>query len=642
MYLLNTATLKLHRFDKESEVPPYAILSHVWGDNEQTFQDTQLANNSRGGRRVFGRVTDSVPFRRPSRKIKGACAKALLDGFKWLWADTNCIDASNSAELSEAINSMFKWYSDAAMCYAYLEDVAPREDPYLPTSSFRKSKWFRRVWTLQELIAPHSVVFLSSDWRPIGAKRKLADLIESITGIDRLVLTHKRPLVDVSIACRMSWAARRDARREEDRAYSLMGIFGVCMPTIYGERGRSAFLRLQEEIVKRSPDQSIFAWGKVLHDYSCGTLVATAKDHDYETQGDTETLFASSPCDFLDCADISPIPLPEFAVRIGLRRESVPAYTPTSAGVRTTLPVVPIGQKSDNPDASELLGLLACIDGNGRLVALILRAHSYMASKLLVGGYVSQGGRRNAYHRTTRLSVNEEHLIMSARLQEVIIHSSRPPSTRERSPSLSQAPSQHSLVFFHPPCTITISASSQKELARLGYISPVIPDRGFRLTAPGETRSISFIGYQSFTVHFGVCAVEDSAGRQAQGSQLWATVTFDPGSDVDSLMVSNAIIGDNSSSGEVRPMAVYPDESSLVQHWKDHRCSFGSPSREVRLTFSYPCVTSSALAERGLAEVYELEIRFRGYFNRREEHRRYKNSVGSFTIGSVGGRAQSH
>ncbi|KAI0364150.1 HET-domain-containing protein, partial [Pilatotrama ljubarskyi] len=244
MYLLNTTTLRLHRFDKEKEVPPYAILSHVWGDNEQTFQDTPLTKEGRDGR----------------GKIKGACAKALLDGFRWLWADTNCIDASNSAELSEAINSMFGWYRNAAMCYAYLDDVAPDEDPYSPASSFRASKWFRRVWTLQELIAPGSVVFLSFDWRPIGAKRILADLIESITGIDRLVLTHKRPLEDVSVACRMSWAATRDARREEDRAYSLMGIFGVCMPTIYGERGRSAFLRLQEEILKRSADQSIFAW----------------------------------------------------------------------------------------------------------------------------------------------------------------------------------------------------------------------------------------------------------------------------------------------------------------------------------------------------------------------------------------------
>ncbi|KAI0645328.1 heterokaryon incompatibility protein-domain-containing protein, partial [Trametes meyenii] len=251
MYLLNTTTRQLHKFDKNDEIPPYAILSHVWGAHEQTFANTPRAK-SRGKKR-------DLRLRRSSKKIRGACATAALHGYKWLWADTSCIDTSNSAELSEAINSMFELYRDASMCYAYLEDVPPGEDPYRPQSAFRRSRWFKRVWTLQELIAPASVIFLASDWQTIGAKRQLGGLIESITGIDRLVLTHRRPLEDVSIACRMSWAATREARREEDRAYSLMGIFGVCMPTIYGEKAR-AFLRLQEEIIKRTPDQSIFAW----------------------------------------------------------------------------------------------------------------------------------------------------------------------------------------------------------------------------------------------------------------------------------------------------------------------------------------------------------------------------------------------
>ncbi|KAL1941360.1 hypothetical protein VTO73DRAFT_7177 [Trametes versicolor] len=647
MYLLNTATVELHRFDK-LKVPPYAILSHVWGTIEQTFRDTPLVKGARDKRGVFQRVSDHA-LRRPSKKIKGACAKALHDGYRWLWADTTCIDAGNSAELSEAINSMFDIYAKSSMCYAYLEDVPPGEDPHPPESSFRRSKWFRRIWTLQELIAPASVVFLSSDWQPIGAKWRLAPLIESVTNIDQLVLTHKRPLEEVSIACRMSWAARREARREEDRAYALMGIFGVCMPTIYGERGRAAFIRLQEEIVKRSEDQSVFAWGPALHDHGSGTFVANAKEHDYEPQTDTETLFASSPSDFAGCADLSPIPLQEFAARLGFDRENVPVYTPTAAGVRTTLPVVPLGQTSKTPNA--MLGFLACVDGNGRLVALYLRAHSNKGSKLLVGGYVSQGSRVNSYCRTTRLSSSEQYLICSSNLQEVIIHSSRPSFARERSgsPGSSSSPSRHSLIFFEPPCTIRISHAARKSLERMGYITPVLPERGFRLTSAGEARSISFIGYQPFTVHFGVCAIDAQAVGSTQSAQLWATVTFDSGSDVDSLLVKPDC-GDLASvlleapPGYAEGKDVCPDESMLVQQWKDHRRAFGNKSGEVRLAFNYPCQMSDCASERGMAEVYELDIIFRGYYHvDSDQRRRYKGSAVSYSIGSVAAsRVKNH
>ncbi|KAI0325313.1 HET-domain-containing protein, partial [Cubamyces sp. BRFM 1775] len=260
MYLIDTTTYLPHRFSK-GDIPSYAILSHVWSDHEQKSRQSRFAKGQ-DGRKRGGPLARAMGLVRhpPSPKLKGACKKAREDGFRWLWTDTDCIDTSNSAELSEAINSMFVWYRDAAMCYAYLHDVPSGEDPHRPQSSFRRSRWFKRTWTLQELIAPASIIFLSTNWQPIGAKRNLADLIESITGIDRLVLTHKRPLEDISIACRMSWAASREARREEDRAYSLMGIFGVHLSTIYGE-GNHAFVRLQEEILKHTSDQSIFAWG---------------------------------------------------------------------------------------------------------------------------------------------------------------------------------------------------------------------------------------------------------------------------------------------------------------------------------------------------------------------------------------------
>ncbi|KAI0665706.1 heterokaryon incompatibility protein-domain-containing protein [Trametes maxima] len=626
MYLINTTTRQLHRFNKNDEIPPYAILSHVWGAHEQTFADTPLAKS--GGKKR------DLRLRRSSKKIRGACATAALHGYKWLWADTSCIDASNSAELSEAINSMFELYRDASMCYAYLEDVPPGENPYLPRSAFRRSRWFKRVWTLQELIAPASVIFLASDWQTIGAKRQLGELIESITGIDRLVLTHRRSLEDVSIACRMSWAATREARREEDRAYSLMGIFGVYMPTIYGEKER-AFLRLQEEIIKRSPDQSIFAWGRALHDYNSGVFVATAKQHDYNCQSDAEALFATSPADFIDCADITPIELSEFAASIGLDQENVPVYTHTSAGIRTTLPMVAIGQSSRSPDA--WLGLLSCIDGHGRLICLFLRAHETISSKFLIGGYIAQGNRRNEYYRTSRLTQFERYLVASVSLKEVIIHSSRVTSrgrSQTSSSLTSSSASRGSLIFFEPPCTITISKSCIISLSRLGFVMPVIPESGFRLTAPGETRSISFIGYQSFTVHFGVCALEMSAGSLQQ-AQLWATVTFESGSDLDSLFATHSE-AEYSLLEPEEPVDVHPDESLLVQHWKDHRQTFGTRSREVRLTFSYPCLTSHNVAERGAAEIYELEIRFHGYWG--EERRRYKGSRASYSIAATSQR----
>lgn len=179
--------------------------------------------------------------------------------------DTSCIDKASSTELSEAINSMFAWYRDAAVCYAYLADVLTSGDPRRPGSAFRYSRWFTHGWTLQELIAPRIVVFLSREWDVIGTKESLADLIEDITGIDCDVLTHRKSHNDISVAARMSWAAQRITTRVEDHAYCLLGIFNIVMHPIYGE-GEHAFIRLQEEILRRIPDDSIFAWESHVYD----------------------------------------------------------------------------------------------------------------------------------------------------------------------------------------------------------------------------------------------------------------------------------------------------------------------------------------------------------------------------------------
>ncbi|KAI1788940.1 hypothetical protein LXA43DRAFT_1096827 [Ganoderma leucocontextum] len=144
----------------------------------------------------------------------------------------------------------------------FLSDVSSDDDIKAEGSKFSRSRWFTRGWTLQELIAPRVVVFLSREWKGLGTKHALADLVHDITYINRGILMHEVALSDESVAERMRWASRRETTRVEDEAYSLLGIFEITMPTLYGE-GRHAFRRLQEEILRRIPDQSLFAWGSV-------------------------------------------------------------------------------------------------------------------------------------------------------------------------------------------------------------------------------------------------------------------------------------------------------------------------------------------------------------------------------------------
>ena len=161
--------------------------------------------------------------------------------------------------LGAELDSMFRYYSLSDVCYAYLADVHPKYEGM--DSLFRRSRWHTRGWTLQELIAPKIVVFIVSNWAMLGDKNNLAYELEEITGVPARVLCFEEDVSKVSIAARMSWVAKRQTTRPEDQAYCLFGLFGVSLPTFYGEGGSSAFYRLQEEIVKSSPDSSIFAWG---------------------------------------------------------------------------------------------------------------------------------------------------------------------------------------------------------------------------------------------------------------------------------------------------------------------------------------------------------------------------------------------
>ncbi|KAK7433854.1 hypothetical protein VKT23_020523 [Stygiomarasmius scandens] len=244
MRLLNTKTFRVQGF--YANIPPYAVLSHTWDKEEVIFQDIQ---NLDIAKEKFG-----------WSKVEGACAYARRHEFEWIWIDSCCINKESSAELSEAINSMYQYYSEAEICYVYLPDVQREESPPDPKSAFGRSRWFTRGWTLQELIAPAYVLFFDTDWMEIGTKWSLRDTISAIiTTIPRNVFENG-DIDKYSVAQKMSWAAWRQTTRPEDQAYCLLGIFDISMSPIYGEGGAKAFMRLQQEIIKTSDDRSIFAW----------------------------------------------------------------------------------------------------------------------------------------------------------------------------------------------------------------------------------------------------------------------------------------------------------------------------------------------------------------------------------------------
>lgn len=279
-------------------LPRYAILSHTWGaDTEEvTFQDLKE-----------GTYTNKSGY----QKLLFCEQQARRDGIQYFWVDTCCIDKSNNTELSEALNSMFRWYQNADRCYVYLSDVSTSEDskrggtlldtasdlapsekkrdkgkqvlrkmlafrpagssskksqpvgktPVSPTNveakrpwedAFRKSRWFTRGWTLQELLAPRSVEFFSQDGQRLGDKRSLEQQIHEITGIDIPVL-QGTPLTEYTVADRFKWAESRETTKEEDGVYCLLGIFDVFLPLIPGEKKDHARQRLQREISMAEP-----------------------------------------------------------------------------------------------------------------------------------------------------------------------------------------------------------------------------------------------------------------------------------------------------------------------------------------------------------------------------------------------------
>jgi hypothetical protein len=489
MRLLNTASLQLKDFIG-SNIPPYAILSHTWGDEEVLFDDIQKG---------------TATSKRGYAKVKGCCQKAAEDDFGWAWIDTCCIDKSSSAELSEAINSMYEWYKSSTICYVYLQDVTTSLPNYLNNSStkfdnikriryesikamghktlreseirrlerdmaanshtpfqsifrpqdFSKSRWFTRGWTLQELIAPKVVEFYTAEWVEIGTKGSLPTQLSAITGIPARILCGGSPST-CSIAERMSWASKRQTSREEDLAYSLLGLFGVNMPLLYGE-GRKSFFRLQEEIMKQEEDYSIFAWSL---QYDCaqsltGLLAFSPADFSKTVPSGLQLPTRSSTTDTIDSlfrvSDVdgtfdSLFRVPEYSnsqanfyrsgyryqILYGKTYELLHSYIPhrhfsasgttpsqdqiftptpreppelTSRGLRVSLPLM----KSKNPKMPSVAWIYCQIEG--RLLCILLR-QSNSSSQLL--------GR----HSASWLISVDQSLLQEFVLTELYLHPS--------------------------------------------------------------------------------------------------------------------------------------------------------------------------------------------------------------------------
>lgn len=389
MRLLNTRTKILEEFVGDN-IPKYAILSHTWGLEELTYSDFMASG--------------CLP---PNIKIDGCCSTALDRELEYVWIDTICIDKSSSAELSEAINSMYEWYRKAEVCFAYLSDVScnastPIADIASSDSDFSRSRWFTRGWTLQELIAPYAVSFFNNRWELIGHKRgvfgnsyaimradepaevSILTILRQITNIPLDVLAGQTRPASISVAARMMWAAKRQTTRREDMAYCLLGLFSINMTMLYGE-GDRAFRRLQEEIIRTSDDESIFAWG-----FGCATSDAFTLHNGLYIEA--STLLASSPADFVGCNDVRPLPSDH-----SWRKNHATHYVMTNKGLLIERPILALPREFN----TSLLPLNCCVAD--RAEDHIMRSHTKVEEIYLqvlalpLRGVLSQDARLQVY-----------------------------------------------------------------------------------------------------------------------------------------------------------------------------------------------------------------------------------------------------
>ncbi|KAI4251109.1 MAG: hypothetical protein LQ352_005058 [Teloschistes flavicans] len=288
MHLLDVNTFELVERGKLTRSASYAILSHRWVDEdknvdfqkfeplgEDVMRDLRAveARKAAEARKVVEErknlvaklsspQTGSYGIDKGLAKVAWACRKARGDNIPYIWIDTCCIDKRPGADIRQvsiALTSMFRWYRDAQVCYTYLQDVTTDKNEFQQGGyrPFEQSEWFTRGWTLQELLAPHDLRFFDHDWRFMGTKRDRSNQIQEATNIERKHLDGD--LTGACIAVKMSWLSGRTTTLREDMAYCMLGVFGVPMDVQYG-RGEKEFLRLQEILIERFDDESIFAW----------------------------------------------------------------------------------------------------------------------------------------------------------------------------------------------------------------------------------------------------------------------------------------------------------------------------------------------------------------------------------------------
>ncbi|RMZ71925.1 conidial yellow pigment biosynthesis polyketide synthase [Pyrenophora seminiperda CCB06] len=358
MWLLDVKAIELHEFIGDN-IPVYAILSHRWGVEEVSFVEMRKPKYRENAKRKAG-----------FNKIEKCCAQAEKDGYKWAWIDSCCIDKRSSAELTEAINSMFQWYKLSDRCYVYLSDVSGGNEAI---QRLNESQWFTRGWTLQELLGPKTIVFFTQDWVPIGYKvnwkiyktksvssvgdakfdglntdnflphADLADKLSTITDIPVDFLIGEKSPWQACIAQRMFWASRRETTREEDRAYSLMGLFDVNMPILYGEGLEKAFTRLQNEIMRKTPDQSILLW--------------------YHADTTSYRLLAESPDCFRNSGKIMSLGQGA-SLSVGVATNWSSFYM-TNIGLRITLPIINTAGCDNFGSGERTQASLNCVIHNG-------------------------------------------------------------------------------------------------------------------------------------------------------------------------------------------------------------------------------------------------------------------------------------
>ncbi|KAL0942804.1 het domain protein [Colletotrichum truncatum] len=365
MWLINVQTLQLEEHFNPDV--PFAILSHTWGAEEVSFQEFKALDESLWAKAGFSKIIET-------------CRLAKSLELPYAWIDTCCINKTSSAELSEAINSMFRWYQSSSICFAYLADLHDEDHSDTFLENFKASRWFTRGWTLQELIAPSMVTFYNASWKLLGSKQTLAGTLTSITGIDGTVLEKKVSLRKIPVGTRMSWASNRQTTRVEDLAYCLLGIFDINMPLLYGE-GEKAFARLQSEIMQETNDLSLLAW--------------TSETTDPERQQAYSGVFATSPSEFAVCSNLkvtnSPQLLDEAEVVVK----------------RTSLQIVAIlyiqkhaADEADTLDEREYVLSLQCSDERGT-----------PPTRSVIGIYISKTPSGFLRHRPWRLSIRSANTL---------------------------------------------------------------------------------------------------------------------------------------------------------------------------------------------------------------------------------------